>query len=125
MRKGLIFLAVTVLATLSATSLMAADSPTLYYQGFFEAEMSHAPPQGFVYRADPNTIQPSFYYRYRALPLHRPQSGISNVRHSAPGTQPLNLVSPVPLPGIYWYEDPSLFRGIPMTNLGWPYGNSR
>lgn len=82
------------------------------------------PLEGWVYRADPETFQNTFYYRYRTAPLGRyggqESSGISNIR---PGT--VTLFSPVPLPGAYWYEDPDMFQVGTTCNLGYLTGRTR
>jgi hypothetical protein len=126
MRTEMLFLTLAVLVGIVGAGLASADQPTLYYQGYFEGQATPVPPVGFVYRANPNTIQPSFYYRYRAVPLPKPDCDQAAAGPSLSlGTQPLVMAAPVPLPGIYWYQDPSLFRGVPMCNLWWPYGTSR
>ena len=121
MHKGSTILGLMILAGLAGAGLARADGQTMYYQGFFEGQATPAPQgiSGIVYHVDPGTIQPSFYEsRYRHLPLQGTGAG-------QPDGQPLTVVSRAPLPGIYWYQDPVLNRGIPLCDLGWPYVQNR
>ena len=126
MRKVMPYLGVAILVLVAGASGARADGPTLtlYYQGYFDAQATPLPPQGFVYRADPDTIQPSFYYQYRTRPVPLndpgPQAPPAWINPGSNG-QPLVFLSPQMLPGVYWYQDPNKFRQIPMSNLGYPF----
>ena len=124
MFRYLPFLIAAVALMIVGAAGVSADPNTFYYQGYFEAQANVVPMQGWVYRAEPDTFQNSFYYRYRTAPLPRydreePPCGISNIR---PGT--VTLFSRAPLPGAYWYEDPDMFQAGTTVNLGYLTGRT-
>lgn len=117
-------------------SLIWADAAAraddvMYYRGYFAAKTVEVPLQGFVYQVEPGTIQPAFYYRYRTEPISlaplKEAAGtgtVANFPSPLRPNSPTVLVSPVPLPGQYWFEEPGLYA-FRTHDLGWPYGNRR
>ncbi len=121
-----------LIGCLVSIPMTAAADDALYYRGYFEARAAEIPFQGFVYQVDPNTIQPAFYYQYRTQqiplgPRNGVQPGGAQATASKAPFQPQGstvLITPVPLPGQYWYTEPGAYA-FRTHDLGWPYGNQR
>ena len=118
---------------LVAIALAARADDALYYRGYFSGRAVEVPPQGFVYQVDPNTFQPAWYYQYgmRPVPLNPGAPGRAGTERRAPQVRapfmpvgPTVLISPVPLPGQYWYSEPGAYA-LRNHDLGWPYDNRR
>lgn len=120
-----------LIASLTLTGTAARADDVMYYRGYFSAKTVEVPLEGFVYQVDPGSVQPAFYYRYRTEPIP-----LAPLKEAAGNTgmgvfpsplrpnSPTVLVSPVPLPGQYWFEEPGLYA-FRTHDLGWPYGNRR
>lgn len=125
-------LGLAIVGCLVSASLPANADEVFYYRGYFSAKAAEIPFEGFVYQVDPNTIQPAFYFQYRTqqIPLGPSVGGRlgGNPRgeYRAP-FQPSGstvLVTPAPLPGQYWYNEPGAYA-FHTNDLGWPYDTRR
>ena len=129
MRQQVVKLTILVTLGMFCFTLPVAAQGLRHYRGYFAGTAVEAPLQGFVYRAELDTFQPAFYYRYRTQPFP-----LTEVRKS-PGQYGQNssstsrarqqssvvLFSPVPLPGQYWYEEPGQYSFSPKCDLRRPY----
>ncbi len=129
MQRQIVNLTILVMLGTLCFTRPAAAQEMRHYRGYFAGPTVEVPLQGFFYRAQLDTIQPAFYYRYRTQAF--PLTGIGenqrlgrHTGYSASGVGQQSsavLFSPVPLPGQYWYEEPERYSFSPKCDLRRPY----